>query len=570
MKEIIHTKYINIITAVLVAITLLSSAVQSGVLFKNASAETTTTSSASVTVAMVCSMTANIEEGDEHTATLVPGVYSGSYSVDGDTPYSDGIGKTTLTAICNDASGYAIYAVGYTGDTYGDNTLVGVASDETIATGTATSGNTSNWAMKITKVTDIAEAYNPANLTITNSFDSFHAVPDKYTKVASYSSATDMSLGSKVNTTYAAYIEPMQTTDTYVGKVKYTLVHPSTNDSLENYTVNFLANGGTGDAYSQTIPVGVATALQANTFTAPENEAFDHWNTKADDTGTTYTDGQSVTDIAFAGQSIDLYAQWVSSGNYLQDMDATKLNNLLPNVGDTTTLKDKRDEQEYTIGKLADGNYWLLDNLALDLTNSDVQAKMYNSTDTLTNASYATIGKLFNGGRVNSNDPTSAVSANWNSTYSYSDPRIYTAIKDTASNGWKYGVYYNYCAASAGSYCYGNGTSYGTSSGNATEDICPKGWKMPSGDTVDKSYYKLYNTGYSANRTNFVNAFHLPLSGYVNSGSPDGQGSVGYWWSSTRNNDNYMSGLYVNSSNVYPQNRNSRDYGFSMRCVWGS
>ena len=258
---------------------------------------------------------------------------------------------------------------------------------------------------------------------------------------------------------------------------------------------------------------------------------------------------------------------------YMQDLTTSAIATLLPNTGDTATVYDSRDEQEYTIAKLADGNYWLLDNLALDLTDSNVQAKMLNSSDTLTNASYETLGYLFGSSTGTSSDQyaTSAVSTNWNSTNSYSDPRIYTASKDTASSGWKYGIYYNYCAASAGSYCYGSGGSSGISSGNATEDICPSGWKMPTGDTANKSYDYLYYTGYSGDRTNFVNAFHPPLSGYVDVGSPYSQGSYGSWWSSTRYNDNYMYRLYVDSSSVYPQNYGfSRYIGVSMRCVWGS
>ncbi|MBR2839849.1 hypothetical protein IKE82_00745, partial [Candidatus Saccharibacteria bacterium] len=70
------------------------------------------TSQASVTVSATCSMTANIAAGDEHTATLPNGVWSG-----GSDYYPNGIGKTTIQTFCNDASGYSIYAVGYTGDT---------------------------------------------------------------------------------------------------------------------------------------------------------------------------------------------------------------------------------------------------------------------------------------------------------------------------------------------------------------------------------------------------------------------------------------------------------------------
>ena len=61
--------------------------------------------------------------------------------------YTDDIGESTITAICNDSAGFAIYAIGYSNDEYGNNTLVNTTTPtQTIASGTATSGATSNWA----------------------------------------------------------------------------------------------------------------------------------------------------------------------------------------------------------------------------------------------------------------------------------------------------------------------------------------------------------------------------------------------------------------------------------------
>ena len=95
------------------------------------------------------------------------------------------------------------------------------------------------------------------------------------------------------------------------------------------YTVSFNANGGSGTMSDQTIYAGVATELSANSFTAPaigqsyQNASgttvsgttytvwkFNGWNTAPNGSGTSYTDEQSVTDLAAAGGSITLYAQW--------------------------------------------------------------------------------------------------------------------------------------------------------------------------------------------------------------------------------------------------------------------
>ena len=49
----------------------------------------------------------------------------------------------------------------------------------------------------------------------------------------------------------------------------------------------------------------------------------------------------------------------------MQDLTPTMIASLLPNVGNTFTAYDKRDEQAYTIAKLKDGKYWMTTNLNL-------------------------------------------------------------------------------------------------------------------------------------------------------------------------------------------------------------
>ena len=171
-----------------------------------------------------------------HNASINPGTYSGASGSE----YEAGIGKTTLTTFCNDNNGFSVYAIGFTGDLYEGEThtkLIGQNTNLTISTKVYTSGDTdSNWSMKVTKVDNPVSGdpitYNPDNMSIQNSFNSWHTVPDVYTKVAQYNSnttdpaTTDTTLGAKLETTYATYISSAQAADTYTGQVKYTMVHP--------------------------------------------------------------------------------------------------------------------------------------------------------------------------------------------------------------------------------------------------------------------------------------------------------------------------------------------------------
>lgn len=69
--------------------------------------------------------------------------------------------------------------------------------------------------------------------------------------------------------------------------------------------VTFNANGGSGEMDVETVEQNVASKLSKNVFTRT-GYTFDGWNTKADGTGTSYTDEQSV---AF-GKDVTLYAKW--------------------------------------------------------------------------------------------------------------------------------------------------------------------------------------------------------------------------------------------------------------------
>ncbi|MBQ2660579.1 hypothetical protein IJF93_00685, partial [Candidatus Saccharibacteria bacterium] len=84
--------------------------------------------------------------------------------------------------------------------------------------------------------------------------------------------------------------------------------------------------------------------------------------------------------------------------------------------------------------------------------------------------------------------------------------------------------------------------------------------------------YYLFNTGYSGNKT-ATNSGSLqynlstPLSGYFNAGKANNQSYYGYFWSSSRYNGSNMYYLYVNASDVTPQDVNIRHNGYSVRCM---
>ena len=461
---------------------------------------------ASVTVPEACTMTSTVDTA--HTANIDPGTYK-----------SDGIGQTTISTTCNDTSGYAIYAIGYTGDEYtGTNhtKLVGANTNTTIATGTTHTGDTSYWSMKLSTGTNAP--------IIDNSYNDYNVVPDTYTKVAHKTSATG-STASTITTTYAAYISNSQVADSYSGKVKYALVHPN-------------------NASAPKIPPAPATSCN--------------------------TPVPNVT--------------------YMQDITSSNRSTVLASLttGNAYYLRDSRDDEPYCVSKLEDGNLWLLDNLRLDLTDSDV---LNNTTASNTNASATSLGYLKNGGGTSSDQYATSGVVEWTdsptyaSSNSYSDPLIGTSnsgtfpwTKDTTATGYglgskKIGVFYNLCAASAGSYCYGDGASPGTSYGNVTEDLCPAGWRMPTG-SVNGEYQALATavsgiTGdlSGENATNFKTALSIALSGLYYDGSIVYKNEDTFVWSSTRDGNDRAYRLFATSSEVSFNSNYPRSFGLSVRCL---
>ena len=488
----------------------------------------------SITVPVACTLRGT--GTDSHTATLAPNTYSGASGSE----YQNGIGKTTLTAICNDDNGFSIYAIGYTGNSYdsADHTkLVGNSLGGTIATKAYASGDTaSNWSMKLTKVTDSTVSYNPANLTISTGYDAWHAIPDTYTKVAQYkantgSSTTDTTLGVKLETTYAAFIAQNQPADTYVGQVKYTMVHPYDAgeplfpQTAQSGCISYFPNGNNveGTMGCQEITTSDTSAMLLASNFSRQGYGFAGWSNKFDYATNPTQDGIKFygpqEDITFtAGQytgdndGLALYAIWTKSEGNLQDASkvASVCNGLTQaptdgtaNLNSVSALTDQRDNETYAIAKLADGKCWMIENLRLADTHQE------NGNSVVTTLTLANTNNPLNDGTNVTLKHNYTDTSTFN-TLSATSAVVYNA--DTAPDGWcttnsdacddqsrirtdntanratgnpnvdagsmySYGNYYNWYSATAGNGTFG----YSTNNNSVGGDLCPTGWRLPIG-----------------------------------------------------------------------------------------
>ena len=306
----------------------------------------------------------------------------------------------------------------------------------------------------------------------------------------------------------------------------------------------------------------------------------------------TYADEANMeTEKRFAMQDISMIFEENSESKNVCEWAALSLadNSYI----DSVKVIDIRDGNEYDIIKAPDGRCWTQDNLALDLTDSGVQSRM-NSANT--NASEASISALFNGGRISGDSTTNGYATTgvleYNGIWSdnYGKPFVRTSYKNMFTNDaldeqykWKVGVYYNYCAASAGSYCYGNGTSIGSpvdrpnTAVDSENDICPAGWRMPTGYTYDANkrpdggeYNSLYES-YNESDINIRLALHFPMSGGFTGSDPwnFGQNGISYLWSATYTGDreSMASALMYDDPDFISSGTSPRYYGLSIRCI---
>ena len=315
-----------------------------------------------------------------------------------------------------------------------------------------------------------------------------------------------------------------------------TITNSNTSSSVSSLTISY---GG-----SATVTVTPDSNYYLSDVSCPSGYTCSGYNT-----GTSYASAQTVTitnnnatsggELAFTGTS-----------SIVGDMQN------LPSSSCTTTAAlatDNRDGQVYTIQRLADGRCWMMTNLNLGATTL---------TTDLTSA--------------NTNLSTTITASTFNSWKKSSGTGTYTAaeyIPLTASNtsngldtdptsGTAYGTLYNYCAASAQTICTSSNSS------NASYDLCPAGWRLPTRDDFGTLYANASYNIYAKMRASVANGgAAFALAGYFYDSTPTDQGSNGRCWSSTRYDYTNMYYLGLNTSSVYPSYGSGRSSGRSIRCI---
>ena len=370
--------------------------------------------------------------------------------------------KDTLVANSNLQYGYEVY-VSANSDTSSDIYLNGnTANSESNQKISATTGtyaaptalnltNGATWGYAIAGLDNFDATYdeeNPSNSA------KFAAMPTIGNEQLIHDVSTTVA-DDEINVYYGVKMDSALEPGIYKTEILYTII-PRTTRPCNG--ICYDANGGTGTMNTQSATSGDDIVLEAPNYSR-DGYGFVGWNTAEDGTGTMYGPNETVTVPARNG--LYLYAQWLAPEQNVtfQTFDQTDSTYANAATGTVIALEDERDGQVYTVAKLADGNWWMTENLRLNFEDANTNITKDN-TNRPTDAFVTAVA----------NKPAS--SSTWCKTNNTAcvDQIVYNAN----SFRYEYGSYYNYYTVAAG-----NG-SYTAPIGAASGDICPAGWHVPT------------------------------------------------------------------------------------------
>lgn len=175
----------------------------------------------------------------------------------------------------------------------------------------------------------VGDSFDASGLTLTATYSdgSKKTVTEDYS-VSGFNSST---VGTKTITVY------------FDGKAATFTVTVSEKPA-QTYTIAFNANSGTGSMSNLAMTVGTAKNLTANTFTR-SGYTFLGWSTDKNATAATYTDKQSVKNLATSG-TVTLYAVWKKDSTPVTTEKAIRAGDVSTSVGQSFKLPIYIDNTE--------------------------------------------------------------------------------------------------------------------------------------------------------------------------------------------------------------------------------
>lgn len=193
------------------------------------------------------------------------------------------------------------------------------------------------------------------------------------------------------NKTYEAKYTPDDTVNyKIIENIKITI-----NVSLKTVTITYNSNDENSLTSTQELEPNKQTKLKENTF---ERKGFEFigWNTKADGTGTTYSDKQEIS----ISENLILYAQWKEAYSYIINKYSYDDNKKYIDLIDiNTTVDDFKKNIDLNTGYSIDVTYKTIDGKNLLYTGS--KTKIYNNNNLIIEYTNIIRGDVNGDGKIN-------------------------------------------------------------------------------------------------------------------------------------------------------------------------
>ncbi|MBR0431515.1 InlB B-repeat-containing protein [Candidatus Saccharibacteria bacterium] len=254
---------------------------------------------------------------------------------------------------------------------------------------------------------------------------------------------------------------------------------------------------------------------------------------------------------------INMYVVWLASEGNMINFTCSSLA-----TGEMTALTDPRDTTNatvYAVAKLADGKCWTVENLRI---NPSAQGTVINSDNTNNPTSSFVSAVATTQPKATSSFCSATTSACINRIdYNIDNlTNLNVAHPNLGEARYGYGVSYNYYAATAG-----NG-GYSKTSGNVAGDICPKNWRLPTGNTNGEIPVLVDALNGDAKQLlAFPNNFTLP--GMIYEGYYLGRGERGWVQTATVRSNTNSYNLFYGDSFLTKDDNSYKYRGRSIRCV---
>ena len=257
-----------------------------------------------------------------------------------------------------------------------------------------------------------------------------------------------------------------------------------------------------------TYKVGKVVSISA---TASSGNMFTGWSQTAGTTSSFGSTSSASTTFTMPASAATIYANGSVSRTYIQNITTSNC------PTSRTLVYDSRDNKGYYIQKIG-SLCWMTSNLNI------------------------TAG-------------TNITPANSNITSNYTIPSY-------AENSSTYGGYYDYATASAGSY-------EGSGGNDITQDICPKGWKLPSYSNY-RTLLSSYNTGAKLAASPWYGLYGGHRDWAFSDGDYSRVGSYMYYWTSSQEAEGWGNYMYASSTSAgqdFSEDWGPEDVDMNIRCI---